>query len=109
VPTEANLRDSYASFAKLQRACEAFCDKVNYRVHRVTRPRPVEMLAQERLRLHPVAAHPHTVAFGTTRGGATEHPDVCFEAGQYSVPHTLLGETVRVHGRGAEEQVIIVR
>jgi hypothetical protein len=110
VPTEANLRDSYASFAKLQRACEAFCDKVNYRVHRVTRPRPVEMLAQERLRLHPVAAHPHTVAFGTTRVVPPNTPMVCFEAGQYSVPHTLLGETgwMRVHGRGADEQVIIV-
>jgi hypothetical protein len=35
---------------------------------------------------------------------------VAFEGGQYSVPHTLLGETVwvRVHGHGAHEQVIVV-
>jgi hypothetical protein len=34
---------------------------------------------------------------------------VTFEAGQYSVPHTLLGETVwvRVYGAGAGEQVVI--
>jgi hypothetical protein len=63
-----------------------------------------------RLRLHPVAAHPHTVAFGTSRVVPPNTTMVCFEAGQYSVPHTLLGETVwvRVHGRGADEQVIIV-
>jgi hypothetical protein len=37
-------------------------------------------------------------------------PMVAFESGQYSVPHTLLGQTVwvRVHGRGVEEQVVIV-
>lgn len=37
-------------------------------------------------------------------------PMVSYEGGQYSVPHTLLGETVwvRVHGRGVEEQVVIV-
>jgi hypothetical protein len=34
---------------------------------------------------------------------------VAFEYGQYSVPHTLCGQTVwvRVHGRGADEQIII--
>jgi len=35
---------------------------------------------------------------------------VAFDGGSYSVPHILLGQTVwvRVHGRGADEQVIIV-
>jgi hypothetical protein len=110
VPTEANLRECYASFAELEAACDAFCEKVNTRVHRVTRRPPVEMLAEERHHLHPVPDHPHTVAFGITRVVPPNTPMVCFEAGQYSVPHPLLGETVwvRVHGRGADEHVVIV-
>jgi transposase len=110
VPTEANLRSEYASFAELEADCEAFCDKVNIRTHRVTRRRPVDMLAEERLRLHPIPQHPHTVAFGTTRVVPANTPMVTFEAGQYSVPHTLLGQTVwvRVHGQGSDEQVVIV-
>lgn len=45
-----------------------------------------------------------------TRTVPATAPMVSFEGGQYSVPATLLGQTVwvRVHGRGAEEQVIIV-
>jgi transposase len=110
VPKEANLLEAYASFAELEAACEVFCEEVNTRSHRVTRRPPTEMLAEERLRLHPVPAHPHTVAFGLTRTVPASMPMVSFEAGQYSVPHTLLGETVwvRVHGRGADEQVVIV-
>jgi transposase len=109
VPTEANLLDSYDSFADLEAACEAFCEKVNTRVHRVTRRPPVEMLAEERQHLHPVPAHPHTVAFGTTRVVPPNTPMIAFEAGSYSVPHTLLGETVwvRTHGAGAEELIVV--
>lgn len=109
VPTEANLRDAYDTFADLEAACAAFCDLVNSRPHRVTRRSPVEMLAEERLRLHPVAAAPFTVAFGTTRVVPDNTPMVTFEHGQYSVPHRLCGETVwvRVHGRGADEQIVI--
>ena len=109
VPTEANLLPAYDTFADLEAACEAFCDQVNARPHRATRRAPVEMLAEERLRLHPVAGSPFTVAFGTTRTVPVNTPMVNFEHGQYSVPHRLCGETVwvRVHGRGADEQVII--
>jgi hypothetical protein len=68
------------------------------------------MLAEERHHLHPVPTHPHTVAFGTTRVVPPNTPMVAFEAGQYSVPEHLVGQTVwvRVHGRGADEQVVIV-
>lgn len=109
VPTETNLRDSYATFAELEAACDAFGDLVNSRIHRVTRRPPVEMLTEERLRLHPVAVDPFTVAFGTTRVVPVNTPMVAFEYGQYSVPHQLMGATVwvRVHGKGADEQVII--
>jgi hypothetical protein len=110
VPTEANLLDEYASFAELEAACAVFCDQVNVRVHRVTRRRPVEMLAEEQARLHRLPDRPHTVAFGVTRTVPDKTPMVAFDGGQYSVPHTLLGQTVwvRTHGLGADEQVIIV-
>ena len=67
VPTDANLRDAYDTFADLEAACEAFCERVNTRAHRITRRPPADMLAEERLRLHPVAVVPFTVAWGTTR------------------------------------------
>jgi transposase len=110
VPKDTNLLEEYSSFAELETACEVFCDQVNTRVHRVTRRPPVEMLGEEQIRLHPVPADPHTVAFGLTRTVPATMPMVAFEGGQYSVPHTLVGQTVwvRVHGRGADEQVIIV-
>jgi hypothetical protein len=110
VPKDTNLLEAYGSFAELEVACEVFCEEVNTRVHRVTRRPPVEMLAEEQARLHPVPEHPHTVAFGLTRVVPASMPMVAFEGGQYSVPHTLCGETVwvRVHGRGDQEQVVIV-
>jgi transposase len=110
VPKDTNLREEYATFADLEAACEAFCEKVNTRAHRTTKRPPVEMLAEERTRLHPVPAVPHTIAFGTTRVVPGNTPMVMFESGQYSVPHTLLGATVwvRTQGIGADEQVVIV-
>ena len=41
VPKDTNLLAEYASFAELEAACEAFCEQVNARVHRVTRRAPV--------------------------------------------------------------------
>jgi len=110
VPKDTNLLDQYASFADLETACEAFCDQVNARVHRVTRRTPDEMLAEERARLHPVPVDPHTVAFGLTRTVPPKTPMVTYDSGQYSVPSELLGQVVwvRVHGQGADEQVVIV-
>ena len=89
VPKDTNLREEYASFAELEAACEAFCQKVNTRAHRITKRPPLEMLAEERARLHPVPAQAHTVAFGTTRVVPANTPMVTFESGQYSVSHTL--------------------
>jgi len=110
VPKDTNLLEAYATFAELEAACVVFCTQANARVHRVTRRAPVDMLAEERTRLHPLPTHPHTVAFGVTRTVAAKTPMVAFDGGSYSVPHTLLGQTVwvRVHGRGDDEQVIIV-
>jgi transposase len=110
VPTATNLLEAYGSFAELETACEAVCEAVNTRVHRVTRRAPVGMLAEEQARLHPLPAAPHTAAFGLTRTVAANTPMVSFDGGQYSVPHTLLGQRVwvRTHGLGTGEQVIIV-
>jgi len=110
VPREANLRGEYATFTELEAACEAFCESVNARVHRVTRRVPAEMLAEERQRLHPVPDRAHTVSFGLTRQVPTKTPMVTFEGAQYSVPHTLLGQAVwvRVHGAGQDERVVVV-
>ncbi len=110
VPKDTNLLPAYESFAQLEAACEAFCEQVNARVHRVTRRAPNEMLAQERTRLHPIPASPHTIAFGMTRTVPGNTPIVAFEGGQYSVPAALIGQCVwvRVHGRGVDEQVVIV-
>jgi hypothetical protein len=58
VPTDHNLRPAYESFAELEAACDEFTDGVNARLHRVTRRRPVEMLACERARLHPLRELP---------------------------------------------------
>jgi hypothetical protein len=106
VPTSANLRDEYASFAEVEAACAAFCEQVNARAHRVTRRPPVELLAEERARLHPLPAAPYTLAFGATRTVGASTPMVTFEHGQYSVPHTLAGQVVWVRAHG--EQIVIV-
>jgi hypothetical protein len=110
VPKDTNLLEAYDSFAQLEAACEAFCTEVNARVHRVTRRAPADMLAEEQARLHPVPAVPHTVAFGVTRTVAAKTPMVAYDGGQYSVPAHILGQVVwvRVHGLGADEQVVIV-
>jgi transposase len=110
VPTDTNLRPEYDTFAELEVACEQFMSQVNSRVHRVTRRVPVEMLAEEGIRLHRVPDQAHTVVFGLARRVPVNTPMVTFEHGQYSVPQHLLGQQVwvRAHGAGSQEQVIIV-
>jgi transposase len=106
VPTEANLLDDYTSFAGLEAACVAFGEQVNARPHRVTRRAPIEMLIEERQRLHALPAAPFTAAFGVTRQVGWESPMVALDHGRYSVPHELAGQTVWVRRHG--EQVVIV-
>jgi hypothetical protein len=104
VPADANLLPEYASFAELEAACEGFCQLVNARQHRITRRPPVEMLAEERARLHPVPAVPFTAALGVTRR-VDAMSLVALEGGQYSVPHELAGQAVWVRRHGG--QVVI--
>jgi hypothetical protein len=79
---------------------------VNARPHRVTRRAPVEMLAEERTRLHPLPEHPYTVAFGVTRTVGTTTPMIEFETGSYSAPDALAGKQVWVRSHG--DDVIVV-
>jgi hypothetical protein len=91
VPTDANLLGAYPSLGALERACEGFCEQVNARPHRVTRRAPVEALGEEQARLHPLPAHPFTLAFGETRTVGQTTPMIAFQGGSYSVPHVLGG------------------
>ena len=105
VPTDANLLEAYPSFTALRVACAAFCTEVNEREHRETRRPPVELLAEERRRLHPVPVEPYTVAFGLTRV-VDDESTVRHGSARYSVPHKLVGERVWVRVDGDELVVV---
>lgn len=101
VPTDTNLLGAYRTFGELETACRAFCDEVNDREHRETRRRPIEALAEERTRLHPLPANPFTIALGTTRR-VNWDSTVSVEGVRYSVPHTLADTRVWVRFHGDE-------
>ncbi|MFI9723830.1 hypothetical protein ACIHFE_29935 [Streptomyces sp. NPDC052396] len=67
VPTEANLRGQYASFAELAAACETWCEQVNNRRHRSTGQIPVDRLHVERRLLHRLPDEPLALALGEER------------------------------------------
>lgn len=114
VPTDANLLGEYSSWAELVDACDTFMVEVNERPHRSTRRPPVEMLTEERERLHRLPESAYTAAFGETRK-VTWSATISFGGVVYSVPHSLADETVwarvegdalvvtHVAGRGAVE------
>jgi transposase len=105
VPTEHNLRGEYADFAELEAACEAFCERVNAREHRITRRRPVELLAAERPRLGPLPALPHTLCFGETRRVSWQST-ISVGGAIYSVPSKLVDERVFTRAEGSELVVV---
>jgi hypothetical protein len=75
--------------------------EVNGREHRVTRRAPVEMLAEEQQRLHRLPERPYTAVFGETRK-VSWSATISFGGVTYSVPHTLVDETVWVRVDGDE-------
>jgi transposase len=105
VPTEHNLRSAYDDFAQLEAACVELCERVNTREHRVTRRAPAVMLAEERARLHPLPAMPHTVCFGQTRKVSWQST-ISVGGALYSVPSTLVDE--RVWARSDGDELVIV-
>lgn len=106
VPTDANLLASYSSFVAFRRACDEVCERVNARPHSATRCPPIERLAHERERLHPLPAEPFTAVFGVTRGVGANVPVVQFEGGEYSVPDAYVGQDVWV--RQQDDEIVIV-
>ena len=100
LPTDANLLPAYADWASLEAACDAFCEDLNTRRHRVTRRAPAEMLAEERARLHRLPDHPYTTAFGVARHVGVDQPTIQIDWCLYSVPHLLAGDTVWVRRHG---------
>ena len=107
VPTETNLLPQYATFADVEAACAGFTAEINARVHRSTGRRPVEMLTQERPALHAMPDLPHTAALGVTRRVPDNTPMVTFEHCQYSLPATLLGQTVWIRHHDGTDEVVI--
>ncbi len=105
VPTDHNLRAAYADFAALERACVELCDRVNTREHRVTRRAPAVMLCEERERLNPLPAVPHTVCFGQTRRVSWQST-ISVGGALYSVPSTLVDE--RVWARVDRSELVVV-
>ena len=105
VPTDHNLRDDYDNFAQLEQECEAFCDRVNAREHRITRRAPAVMLAEERQRLHRLPAMPHTVCFGQTRKVSWQST-ISVGGAIYSIPSMLVDE--RVWARVAGDELVVV-
>jgi hypothetical protein len=107
VPTEANLLEEYASFAELEAACRGFCTDVNTRPHRSTGQPPVELLVDERRRLHVLPNQPVTVAFGQTRRVCWDCT-VSVEGVRYSVPYQHVDERVWVRWSGDELVVTVL-
>ncbi|MEU7942403.1 IS21 family transposase [Microbispora bryophytorum] len=107
VPTHTNLRAAYSTFGELEQACAAWGEHINGRRHRETHRAPVEMLAEERARLHVLPADPFVLALGEERL-VRDDRTVRWGDVRYSVPPGHEGSTVwcRVHG---EELVIVGR
>jgi hypothetical protein len=101
VPTEVNLREGYESFAALRTEAFAWCEHVNSRPHRDTRRRPVEMLAEEQVRLHPVPDDPYLGALGESRV-VNRSSVISLGGARYSVPHQLIDRRVFVRVEGDE-------
>lgn len=101
VPTKANLRTGYNSFAELAEACGAFGEKVNNRVHRETNRVPAEALLVEQGRLHPIPDAPFTAALGETRCVNVDQT-IRFGSVRYSTPPGLVGREVWVRADGEE-------
>lgn len=107
VPTSANLLATYVHFADLVAACEAFCEKVNNRVHRETAAVPAQRLVVERRHLHVLPTEAYALALGEQRL-VDDDQTIRFGSVRYSTPPGHVGAKVwcRVV---AEELAIVAR
>lgn len=107
VPAAANLLPDYPGFGELEEDCQAWCSRVNGRVHRESAAIPDHRLAAERQHLHPLPGEPYVLALGEERL-VNEDQTVRFGSVRYSTPPGHVGRRVwcRVHG---SELVIVAR
>ncbi|HEY6279454.1 MAG TPA: IS21 family transposase, partial [Streptosporangiaceae bacterium] len=107
VPAAANLLPDYASFGELEEDCQAWCTRVNARVHRESAAVPDLRLAAERQHLHPLPDEAYVLALGEERL-VNDDQTVRFGSVRYSTPPGHVGDRVwcRVHG---SELVIVAR
>lgn len=105
VPTSANLAEAYASFADLAADCEAWCERVNARVHRETGAAPVDRLLTEQGHLHVLPAEPHAAALGEDRR-VDDDQTIRFGSVRYSTPPGHVGERVWCRVIGDELAVV---
>lgn len=107
VPTQANLRGQYATFAELADACAAWCEQVNHRRHRSTGQIPVDRLHVERGLLHRLPDEPFALALGEERLVGDDQT-ISFASVRYSTPPGHVGTKVwcRIVG---EELVVTAR
>jgi transposase len=106
VPTDTNLRAEYTSWSELETACEAFCRRVNGRVHAISRRVPAKALETEVELFHRIPTEPYTAAFGESRTVSWSQT-VSFRGARYSAPKTWLGLRVWVRVTGGDEVVIV--
>ncbi|HVM21242.1 MAG TPA: hypothetical protein VM307_14880 [Egibacteraceae bacterium] len=102
-----NLLPAYDSFAELEAACEAWCERTNARMHRESARRPVDALVDEQQLLHVIPAAPYAAALGEQRT-VDDDQTVRFGSVRYSTPPGHRGTQVwcRVHG---EELIVTAR
>jgi transposase len=105
VPTCANLLDAYASFGELAQACEAFCEKVNARLHRETAAVPAERLVVEGRHLHVLPAEPYALALGEQRL-VDDDQTIRFGSVRYSTPPGHVGSKVWCRVVGDELAIV---
>jgi transposase len=107
VPTSANLLEQYGSFADLAQACATVTAELNGRVHRETGRAPVDMLVEERGRLHVLPVEAHSAALGEPRAVGDDQT-IRWGSVRYSTPDGHQGKQVwcRIVG---EELVITAR
>ena len=91
----------------LEAACADFCQRVNARPHAETRRPPLQMLAEERARLHLLPTEPYTAALGETRL-VRDDQTIRWGSVRYSTPKGHVGTEVWCRVAGAE-LVIVAR
>jgi transposase len=105
VPTSANLREDYDSFAELVDACAQWCEQVNARAHRETGVAPTERLTVERGHLHVLPADAHVAGLGEERL-VNDDQTIRFGSVRYSTPPGFVGARVWCRVVGHELAIV---